>query len=395
MSDPRIIYLASIAYRPGVKIDPPVKDANIERALRSRIEQFLIGSLIPALLPAGGTWSRRFPWYPSWAQPWLEFLALKDLRDPVEWGRPTGLDDPGTSRIAWWNLHRAFRFLRKHQAPLRGLVAGIVAFGHARSSSVPPTAPRIQLGLQPHDGRRLRPADIDRRRFLERRGQPGARHRARDWQFTARHLVVDGPLLLGAVVADHPGGGCRLLLLRHTDRDTGCQETRRDAGWPTDRALGWFRQGAVLLVLAYIIAGVPAAPRTVRASDFPSPGRPGIRTFTTAVLLGLAFGLLWGAAAVLKHESSQTPNLGPAIGTGLITGVDFVLGAWLFRWSRRWFRLGQRLRSPVRRPDGPGGGDSPPVHPRAYLCVLLRDHRALPLRRQLRAHLVRGRLCVR
>jgi hypothetical protein len=100
-------------------------------------------------------------------------------------------------------------------------------------------------------------------------------------------------------------------------------------------------QGAVLLVLIYILAGVPAAPRTVRASDFPRPGRPGARTFRTAVLLGLAFGLLWGAGAVLKHEDSHTPSLLPAIGTGLITGIDFALGAWLFRRSRHWFRPGR------------------------------------------------------
>ena len=58
----------------------------------------------------------------------------------------------------------------------------------------------------------------------------------------------------------------------------------------------------------------------------------------TALLIGVAFGLLWGAGAVLKHESSQVPSLWAALGTGLITGVDFALGAWLFRWSRSWFR---------------------------------------------------------
>jgi hypothetical protein len=80
------------------------------------------------------------------------------------------------------------------------------------------------------------------------------------------------------------------------------------------------------------------APRLVRATDFPRPGRDGIRTFTMAILLGLALGLLWGVGAVLKHEDSNTPHLWPAIGSALITGVDFALGAWLFRWSRHWFR---------------------------------------------------------
>jgi hypothetical protein len=41
---------------------------------------------------------------------------------------------------------------------------------------------------------------------------------------------------------------------------------------------------------------------------------------------------------VIKNEGGHTPHLWAAIGTGLITGVDFALGAWLFRWSRHWFR---------------------------------------------------------
>ena len=94
----------------------------------------------------------------------------------------------------------------------------------------------------------------------------------------------------------------------------------------------------MLLVLIYVIAGVPAAPRTVRASDFPRPSRDGIRTFTAAVLTGMVFGLLWGVSAVLKNEGAPTPPIWPALGTGLLTGIDFAVGAWLFRWSRQWFR---------------------------------------------------------
>ena len=38
----------------------------------------------------------------------------------------------------------------------------------------------------------------------------------------------------------------------------------------------------------------------------------------------------------LRRERAGS-GYGTIILTGLITGVDFVLGAWLFRWSREWF----------------------------------------------------------
>jgi hypothetical protein len=97
-------------------------------------------------------------------------------------------------------------------------------------------------------------------------------------------------------------------------------------------------QGLVLLVLTFIVAGVPAAPPTVRSSDFSRPARSVGRAFFAALALGGAFGILWGATAVLKNQHpGQMLSYANAIPTALITGVDFAIGAWLFRWSRTWF----------------------------------------------------------
>jgi hypothetical protein len=346
MSDPRIIYLASIVYRPGVKDDSPAQDADTEPALRNRIEQFLIGRLIPALLPAEGPWSRRFPWYPSGAEPWLRFLAEQDLRDPGERGRPTGLDDPGTSRIAWWNLHRAVDFLRDYQALLRGLVAGIVVFAV--------TAAIFQFHSLPH-------------------------HRHTSWTYSLLTAGAYGAMILiTCAFLGYPNSGDPQIPFQDDPQASHERPSRRATLWWAIRYFWahWWRivvaaflsfccfgiligirvgnsngthtgirtgfydglaQGALIVVITYIVAGVPAAPRTVRASDHGNAGQSWVRSFATALMIGIPFGVLWGAGAVLKEQNGPGLGYGTTILTGLITGVDFVLGAWLFRWSREWF----------------------------------------------------------
>ena len=356
LSVPRIIYLASIVYQAPSEPDNRAAQSDTATTLYAKVEGFLLRSLIPALLPAGTNWCRPFPWYAPNATTWLERLAQLDLRDPDDRCqgpacRPAPSDpgdlqggadlyDPASSRIAWWNLHRDVRPLRRYQAPLRGLIAGLIAFG-ACTLIFRYYPPHYNWGYSLMTAGAYGLLILIACSFLggERRREPdipleNGNSRLATSRWMIRHYWARWwPILLAAA-----GGFCCVGILIGARVAMETKHTTQ-AGLRTGLWDG-FVQGVVLLVLVYTIAGVPAAPRTVRASDFPSPGRPGIRTFTTAVLLGLAFGLLWGAAAVLKHESSQTPSLWPAIGTGLISGVDFALGAWLFRWSRRWFRLG-------------------------------------------------------
>jgi Protein of unknown function (DUF2510) len=355
LSAPRIIYLASIVYQASPKrYELAAQSSDTTVDLDARVEGFLLRNLIPVLLPAGASWCRTFPWYATGAAWWLRRLALLDLRDPDDRRRAvdardgpgdseappggTDLDDPCTSRIAWWNLHRSVPFLRRFQAPLRGLVAGLIAFvGSLLSLRYYPPGYDWSYDLMTAGGYGLliliagsflcgahsREPDIT----------PGSGNSrlATLWWIVRYHWPRLGRIMLAAVA----GFICFGIVIGARVAGESYHTTQQ--GVRTGFWVGLI-QGAVLLVLIYIIAGVPAAPRTVKDSDFPSPDQPWTRSFATALLLGVAFGLLWGAGAVLKHESSPVPSLWAALGTGLITGVDFALGAWLFRWSRSWFR---------------------------------------------------------
>lgn len=381
LSAPRIIYLASIIYQasPEPPDLAPQSDTTgwLDKKLHEEVERFLLRNLIPALLPEGGTWCRAFPWYAAGAARWLQGLARLDLRDPDDQRRaadaqdapgdpgapalpgglagdvkpggdttttsererpPHGLDDPATSRIAWWNLHRGVRFLRKFQAPLRGLVAGLIAFiGCTLIFRYYPPGYVWSYDLMTAGGYGL--LILIAASFLGvahsqkpdiTLGNGNSRLATLSW-IVRYYRPRWWRIMLAAVVGFCCFGiliGARVAM----ETDHTMQEGVRTGFW-----VG-FVQGAVLLALIYIIAGVPAAPRTVKASDFPTPDRLWARSFSTALLAGAAFGLLWGGTAVLKHESNQVPSLWPALGTGLITGIDFALGAWLFHWSRNWFR---------------------------------------------------------
>lgn len=347
---PRIIYLASIVYQAPKQPDGlTAPDDTAE--LDEKVERFLLRNIIPALLPAGRDWCRTFPWYATGAEGWLMRLARLDLRDPgeqlhvTETGTNTGrvrdphdragLDDPGMSRIAWWNLHRGVPFLRTNQAWLRAMIVAMAAFGACafffseqytwgRYSFMTAGGYGLLILIA---GSLLGGASIPEPDIVA--DSRNSRFATLKWMwryYAARWARIFLVALLGFC------GFGALIGLRVA------METRHTvaAGVRTGIWDGLV-QGAVLLVLIYVIAGVPAAPRTVRASDFPRPSRGAIRTFTAAVLTGLVFGLLWGASAVLKNEGAPTPHFWPAIGTGLITGTDFAVGAWLFRWSRHWF----------------------------------------------------------
>jgi hypothetical protein len=358
LSRPRIIYLASIVYQAPPEQYDPATQSDATADPDARVEGFLLGNLIPALLPAGASWCRTFPWYAACAAEWLKRLARLDLRDSSD-RRPapdasvapgdledalggTDLDDPAASRIAWWNLHRSVPLLDRYQAPLRGLVAGLIAFGAGTLIfRYYPPGYGWGYGLRTAGGYGL--LILIAGSFLggAHRREPDIRPADSNSRFATLSWIVRyywphywprwWRITLAAFFGFCSFG---ILIGWRVSRETG--HTPQE-GMSTGFWVGII-QGAVLLVLIYIIAGVPAAPRTIKASDFPTPGRPWIKTFAAALLLGVAFGLLWGAGAVLKHENSEVPSLWPALGTGLITGIDFALGAWLFRRSRNWFR---------------------------------------------------------
>lgn len=361
---PRIIYLASIVYS-GPEPSYDLITADPAATLYERVERFLLRNVIPALLPAEGDWCPAFPWYAAGAGRWLTRLARLDLRDPDAPlpasvpprsaspdvpPRGLSLDDPGTSRIAWWNLHRGVPFLRANQAWLRASVAAMAAFGacsfffseqYAWSRYSLMTAGGYGLlvlvagSLLGHADEDEDENEADEHAASVTTGTGSSRLATLRWMWRY-YQTRWGRIFLVAVLGFC---GCGVLIGLRESMEKGPAHTVIDGIWT-----GFWDglvQGAVLLVLIYVIAGVPAAPRTVRASDFRHPGRDGIRAFTAAVLMGLMFGLLWGTASVLRKEAVDPKHLAtwPTIAAGLITGTDFAAGAWFFRWSRRWFEV--------------------------------------------------------
>jgi hypothetical protein len=347
MSEPRMIYLASIVY--GTVPGNAVQKADATAGLYDRVEAYLLGNLVPALLPAGDRWCATFPWYAPGAQRWLRFLAQLDLRDPG--GRRVlgdrvdrtadlaDLDDPGTSRIAWWNLHRGVPFLRRRQALLRALFAGMIVFGAdvciykfhhvARPHKTGWPYSLLTAGAY---GLVIFVACV----FLgDARATAGERPFAAATRFAASRWAIGyfwtrwWRVVMAAIIGFCCFGtliGIRVAV-GYKSPSTGFRTGIYDA----------ITQGALIVVITFLLAGVPAAPRTVRAVDFGRPGWSARRAFASAVVIGVLFGVLWGVGAVLKHQNPPYQGYGTTIPTGLITGVDFALGAWLFRWSRGWF----------------------------------------------------------
>jgi hypothetical protein len=338
------------------------KNEDPSRAVRTQ----LLASLIPALMPKGGDWARTFPWYADSAEEWLRSLARLDLRDapgagpylaPPDGGhedpgqQPEPAEgpgqqvypgeDPGSSRIAWWNLYRGIGLLRDHQAPLRGLAAGSIAVGviacifrfrHDWPYSLMTAAAYgvliftgcAFLGRATADPPGIR--------------SPGDSRRGAIW-WSVRYAYAH----YGRIAAAGFISFCLFGILIGAREVVAPTSTVKSASMLTSIAIrtGFYdglAQGFLLLVLTFVVAGVPAAPRTVRASDFSHRPRPEARAFATAVILGIAFGIVWGVTVVLKAQHpSQVLGYAEAIPTALITGVDFALGSWLFRWSRRLF----------------------------------------------------------
>jgi hypothetical protein len=61
-----MIYLTSIVY--GTVPGNAVQEADAAAELHDRAEAYLLGNLVPALLPAGDRWCATFPWYAPGAE---------------------------------------------------------------------------------------------------------------------------------------------------------------------------------------------------------------------------------------------------------------------------------------------------------------------------------------
>jgi hypothetical protein len=339
LTEPRLVYLASICYRDRRSAEAMAGQVATSQA---SAEAQLLDGVIPALMPAAGTWAGTRTWYANKgrAEDWITYLAGRDLRDPAGGQLPgaaegNALQDPGNSRIAWWNLYRGLDGLRRWQALLRALVTSLIAFvaisleftydrGWQYSLMTAGAYATVVLiaGVLIGGGSwRAEPASP---------GRPsGERGPVKSWlaAFLRQHWRV----IVAALAVFCTFGvliGLRVAL--ENNNPNAVHQAIRTGLWDAVTT-------ALIVVFASVMAGVPAPPRTARATDIGAVPASSRRTFAPSVVIGVLFGLLWGTTAVIKHQTDQVVAIGSALLTGVGTGLFFVLGCWIFAWTRRWF----------------------------------------------------------
>ncbi len=350
LANPRIVYLTSICYRS--------RDSTrqmIGRTARAGhdLGKTLVAGLIPALMPTGGDWAGKFPWYANagLAERWIGHLARLDLRAPAP---PTGasensgaaLRDPGNSRIIWWNLHRGAGLLGTRQAFIRAAITAAIIFpitaaqftyhddglysvmtAGAYAAAVllaglvlgAESRPRVPANPDADDpGPEPAHADLERGPARSWLAAPLSRHR-RVIAATVGVFLVFGLLIWWRQALQNP-------------KSTHDFQNFATGLWDGLNL-------ALIVAFTSVVAGVPCPPRTAEASDIGVPSGLEKYKFVPSVSLGMLFGLLWGVTAVIKHQAGHTAVAsGPALLTGLGTGLFFVLGCWIFAWTRAWFR---------------------------------------------------------
>jgi hypothetical protein len=406
-SEPRLIYMASaICARTGWS--PEKFSGELAEEPHEPVLQKLPSLLIEAAFPKDGPAAQDYPWYyRDPARSWLERLAPLGLVMDVDLRRPEPPAvhpppapgpvtsqppaDLGVSCIAWWNLHRGVRFLDQHQAWLRGAVAGSLAFlvmylsflldrsWHYAAFTAgnyaamvffaaffladDPTQPRVKLWAKVW-------AKVWAKLRVKRKDKPAPagsskqKHPALAWWISQswprwRPLILAGGSTM--IVAG------LLLGIRAATIHSGSSDYWLWAGFRTKLFPGpniklihpprriWYWTGtktglidgfnnALVVVLTCVIARVPRPPRGIWALGSGPVGRPETANFLGALIIGILYGLQYGATSVLKAQHPGLTTFDENLVTGLITGIDFALGAWLFHWSGTWAR-------PERAPD--------------------------------------------
>lgn len=330
---PRSIFLASLVYRKDTS-EPTELTRVADYPSESTIYTRLLDQVVHAFMPPEGTWAADTPWYEDRVQRWAGSLARMELQVA---------DMPG---ITWWNLHRRLAWLDRHQAAVRGLAAGLITFG---------------LGLAAFHGIAtysvMTSASYALVIFIAGvlLGQPDApqdRDRGEDRGEGGRAAAYRGPVLLWwlthtwprrwrALAAGAASFVCfGVLIGLRTDWLTK-PDPKHGIYLPDVAIRTGLWDGVIMgltVILTFAIAGTPRPPRSMRAQRRGGADRAEWLALVRAVLIGIAFGLLYGVTAVIKHQHPTVPTFGQAIPAGLITGVDFAVGAWLFSWSQIWFR---------------------------------------------------------
>lgn len=344
LTDPRIVYLASIVYK-----------ETGHAAARDATKQQLLKKLIPALMPPGGDWAKQFPWYGRNAETWLRYLARLDLRDPGNRADTFDPNEPGDSRIAWWNLYLAVPGLRARQALLRSAIIGFLAFvlivliyrndlqlfqsvklvKHVKHVQIVSLIKPWRYALLTAGAYGLlifaAGACFGREYSAPVPAPPFSgtgRFAVSSWWLASKWRHWRLSLIAGMLGFVAFG----LMLGIRTGISSGIPVG-------TKVAIGdGILQGGILVILTRYIAQVPRPPRTTREVDRGYVHRFEFESFLKAIILGIAFGVLWGLNIGFKHQQSHIAPLHEDVLTGLVTGINFALGAWFFGWAQARFR---------------------------------------------------------
>lgn len=323
LSKPRLIYLAKAIYQDPRRSLNDLIQAGVDSAPDS-VEKSLLKRLLPALMPADGGWAPQAPWYRDRAMKWLEFL--KNMEHPVEGGSDARYDG-----IAWWSIFKATPHLYRFQAIFRAIFASLIVFV-AIALVFRGTYFGLMTGLAYCISAFsacffLSPVNLAPTPAFKRPAAVWWMRRAwvRSWRVLAAGLVT--LCGFGSVI------GYR------TARGSGFS-----VGVSTGRADGLV--AALAVVVAAVIAGLPAQPRSNQPRDLgrqseddpvasrtvasPSP----LRSISGALALGVVFGLVVGILTATRGQFLTAPSISRGLVFGLIIGVNFSVGAWLVNWAR-------------------------------------------------------------
>lgn len=317
LSNPRIIYLADAVYK-DTRNCPCELASDQANSKPGFVESYLLGKLLPALMPANGSWAPQCPWYRKGALKWLEYLKEK-------------VRDPRTGGIAWWSVFHGTPSLHRFQAIFRAVTTSVIVFAAitllykaSRFGLLTGLAYALALFSVCFF---LSPVDLAATPEFKRLAATWWFQRiwARSWRVLAAGFAT--LVCFGSVIGYRTAG------------EYGISD-----GVRTGRADGL--EAAFTVVIGAVIAGLPAQPRSQQAEiqtrqreNDPVASRgatgPSIRrSISSALVLGIAFGLLVGVLTATKHQFLTGPSIGQGLKFGVIIGINFAVGAWLVSWAR-------------------------------------------------------------